>query len=100
MTEHLKLPAELRARIQHEAMLRGKSMEQLAIDVLDERFPPESKEERKQSIQEMFDEWHAEDMAMTEEEMKENEQVLRNIDANRCSPRKLFEKYLKPKDAP
>ena len=97
MTEHLKLPDGLRQRIQLAALRKGTSTEQLALEVLAERFPPETPEEKRQSLQEMLAEWHAEDIAMTEEESAANEEVLRQIDSHRPH-RKLFEKYLSKKD--
>jgi hypothetical protein len=95
MTEHLKLPAELRARIQQEAMLRGKSMEQLAIDVLDERFPPELEKQRREQLRATLAQWREEDLAMSEEESELNAAMMRNIDENRSSYRKLYQNILR-----
>jgi hypothetical protein len=100
MTEHLKLPEELKQRLQQEATRRGTTSEQLAAKVLDAHLPKPMTpltEERLQSLQEMLTEWHAEDLAMTEEESAANEEVLRQIDSHRTH-RKLFQEYLSHKD--
>ena len=95
MTEHLKLPEELKQRLQQEATRRGTTSEQLAEKVLDANLPKPMTEERLQSLQVMLAEWHTEDLAMTEEESAANEEVLRQIDSHRTH-RKLFQEYLSP----
>lgn len=97
MTENLKLPIEISRRLRQEAKRRGTTTELLASQVLDAHLPPPAVDEKLLETLKMLEEWEAEDEALTEEELQENAEVLRRIDLNRCSPRKLFENMLKKK---
>jgi hypothetical protein len=97
MTLQLTLPAELEERLRREAERQQTSPDAIAMKLLDEHLPREflSSAEKAAALRAMLEQWNAEDEAMTEEEMASNAAVLRAIDENRSSDRKLFTDILK-----
>jgi len=91
MTLRLALPPDLETRLKSAASKNGKPVEQYAVQVLEEHVPPAAS---NQTAAQMLLRWAQEDGAMTDVEAAENEAILRAIDADRLSDRKLFERLL------
>ena len=87
MTLQLSLPPNLESRLNSAASVRGKSADQLAVQILDENLPPS---EKNLAAARMLLTWAKEDAAMSDSESAANEAILRAIDEDRLSDRKLF----------
>jgi len=94
MTLQLTLPQELEERLRQEAERRGQGREIVALRLLNEHLPPSSEERRAAAVA-MLDRWAEEDAALSAAEAAENAEVLRALDADRPSHRKLFTEVLK-----
>ncbi len=94
MTLQLTLPSELQERLHQEAERRGQPAEAVALRLLDEHLPPPLDARRAAAIA-MLHQWMEEDAAMSPEEEAANVEVLRALDADRPSYRKLFTDILK-----
>jgi len=86
MTLQLSLPPELERRLRAAASRTGKPVDELAVQVLDAHLPATD----PAGAVEMLLRWANEDAALTDTESAENEALLRAIDADRLSERKLF----------
>jgi hypothetical protein len=94
----LNLPADLEERLKQEARRRGVSPDAAAVQLLDQHLPS-ALDDRRAAAVAMLQRWAEEDEALSPEEAAENEEVLRALDADRPSYRKLFSDLLKD-DAP
>lgn len=92
MTLQISLPAELEDRLRHEAQRQGLTPDAVTLKLLEEHLPAVAAGE---DFAATLQRWQAEDEAMTEEESAANADVLRAIDENRLSDRKLFTDILK-----
>jgi plasmid stability protein len=89
MVLHLNLPAELEQRLRQEADRRGKATESVALGLLDQHLPPQQDLPRATAIA-LLEQWMDEDATLSPEEAATNSEVLRTLDADRPSYRKLF----------
>src|SRR5438128_352683 len=89
MVLQLTLPLELEARLRQEAERRGQPTESVAFRLLDEHLPAPLDERRAAALA-MLQRWMEEDAALSPEERSANEEILRALDADRPSYRKLF----------
>lgn len=96
VTLQLTLPAELECRLRREAQRQGLFPDAVTLKLLDEHLPPV---DRRAALLALLQRWQAEDEAMTEEESAANAEVLRAIDEDRLSDRKLFTAILKDNPA-
>jgi hypothetical protein len=87
MTFKLALPPDLETRLKAAAARNGQPADQYAVHVLDQHLPPA---EPAKAAAQMLLRWADEADALTDAESAENEQILRAIDADRLSDRKLF----------
>jgi hypothetical protein len=96
MTLQLTLPAALEERLCQEAQRQGLSPDAVTLKLLDKHLPSA---DRRAALIAMLQQWNAEDEAMTPEESAANAEVLRAIDEERLSNRKLFTEILKDEPA-
>ncbi len=96
MTLQLTLSRELEERLQQEAERRGQPTEALALRLLEEHLPPPLDARRAAAIA-MLARWQDEDAALSQEEASTKAEVLRALDEDRPSYRKLFTAVLKDK---
>ncbi len=89
MTLQLELPAGLEERLRQEAERCGKPSESVALQLLEEHLPPRLSERQAAAIA-MLHRWMEEDETLSPEDEAANEAVLRAIDEDRPSYRKLF----------
>jgi hypothetical protein len=94
MTLHLNLSPELHERLRQESERRGEAAESLALRILDEHLPPPADARRAAALA-LLQQWMEEDAALTPEEEAANVEVLRCLDEDRPSYRKLFGDILK-----
>ncbi len=94
MTLQLNLPPELQERLLQEAERRREPAEAVALRLLDEHLPPQLDARRAAAIA-MLRQWMEEDAALSPEEAAANAEVLRALDEDRPSYRKLFTDILK-----
>jgi hypothetical protein len=94
MTLHLTLPAPLEERLRQEAERQGLPPDTVTLQLLDQHLPKHL-DDRRSAAAAMLDRWIEEDAALSDEESAENEKVLRMIDEDRPSYRKLFTDILK-----
>ena len=87
MTMQITLTSDLQIRLNSAASLRGKSADQLALEILEDNLPPS---EKNLAAARMLLDWAEEDAAMSDSESAANEAILRAIDEDRLSDRKLF----------
>jgi hypothetical protein len=87
MTLQLSLTPELEKRLTTAASQRGKPAEQYAVQLLDETLPHT---ERNLGAAQMLLAWATEDESISDAESAENEEILRALDEDRLSDRKLF----------
>lgn len=89
MTLQLTLPPELEERLRQEAERLGEPTESVALRVLDQHLPS-ALDARRAAAVDLLHRWMEEDAALTPEEAAENADVLRALDEDRPSYRKLF----------
>jgi hypothetical protein len=89
MTLQLTLPPELEERLRVEAERRGQPSESVALRLLDQHLPPAPDDRRAAAIA-LLHRWMEEDAALSSEEASANADVLRALDEDRPSYRKLF----------
>lgn len=94
MTLQLNLSPELHERLRQEAERRQEAVETVALRLLDEHLPPPLDARRAAAIA-LLRQWMEEDEALTPEEEAANAEVLRALDEDRPSYRKLFTDILK-----
>jgi hypothetical protein len=94
MTLQLSLPPDLEKRLKLAASKKGQQAEEYAVEVLEQNVPPA---QPNFAAAQMLLSWANEIDAMTDEESSENEKILRAIDEDRLSDRKLFTHLLKGK---
>jgi hypothetical protein len=94
MSMQLTLPPQLEERLKQEAARRGIAPDACALQVLEQHLPPPLDERRAAAIA-MLQRWAEEDEALSPEEAAENANVLRLLDEDRPSYRKLFADILK-----
>ena len=96
MTLEVVLPAELENRLHQEAQRQGLSPDEVTLQLLEQYLPAP---DRRAALISMLHQWHTEDEAMTAEEGAVNAAVLRALDEDRLSDRKLFTDVLKDESA-
>jgi hypothetical protein len=94
MTLQLSLSRELEARLRQEAERRGQPTEAIALRLLEEHLPPPLGVQRAAAIA-LLGRWQEEDALLSQEETNTNAEVLRALDEDRPSYRKLFSAVLK-----
>jgi hypothetical protein len=94
MTLQLSLPTELEERLRQEAERRGQPTEAVALRLLDEHLPPPLDARRAAAVA-LLQRWAEEDASLSPEEAAANAEVLRALDEDRPSYRKLFRDILK-----
>jgi hypothetical protein len=92
MPLQLSLPSELEARLEEEARRKGLSPATVTLELLDRHLPAA---DRRAALIALLQQWQVEDQALTEAEAAANRSVLRAIDEDRLSDRKLFTDYAK-----
>lgn len=98
MAMQIVVPLELEERLRQEADRQGQTSDALALKILDQQLPPadpRTVEERRAAVIAMLEQWAEEDESLTDEELASNADLLRAIDEDRLSDRKLFEGILK-----
>jgi uncharacterized protein (DUF1778 family) len=95
MTLKLSLPPELERRLRAAASRKGKRVDQFVVQLLDENLPPT---DTKRTAAQMLLAWAKEVEAMTDAESAEKERILRALDNDRLSDRKLFSHLVKGKN--
>jgi len=88
---NLSLPPALEGRLKAAASRNGQPPDEYAVQLLDQHLPPA---EPNRGAAQMLLGWAKEDEAMTDAESAENEKILRAIDVDRLSDRKLFDHLL------
>ena len=96
MTLQLSLTPELEKRLRAAASQKGKRVDQLVVQLLDENLPPT---DNNRAAAQMLLNWAKEDESLTDAQLAENENILRAIDEDRLSDRKLFAHILKGKNS-
>lgn len=91
MTLQIELPSDLESRLHAESLRQGLSPADVALGILRQSLPLQ---ERTAKAIVMLEQWGREDRALTKEEYDANAEVLRQIDLDRLSDRKLFEDVL------
>lgn len=94
MTLQLTLSRELEDRLRQEAERQRQPTEVVALRLLDEHLPPPPDARRAAAVA-MLARWQQEDAALSQEETAANAEVLRALDEDRPSYRKLFTAVLK-----
>ena len=89
MTLQLTLPPELEERLRQEAERRGQTAEAVVVRLLDQHLPPAGDDRRAAAVA-LLRRWAEEDAALSPEEAAANADVLRALDEDRPSYRKLF----------
>jgi hypothetical protein len=89
MNLELALPAEMEDRLLHEAKRSGLPRETIALRLLDQHLPSPPDGRQAASIA-LLEQWTAEDANLSDEEAAANAKVLRQLDLDRPSNRKLF----------
>jgi hypothetical protein len=95
MTLKLALPPDLETLLKAAASRNGQPADQYAVQLLDQHLPPA---ESNRAAAQMLLRWAEEADALTNAESAENEKILRAIDAQRLSDRKLFSHLLRGKN--
>lgn len=89
MTLQLTLPPELEERLRQEAERRGQPSDVVALHLLDRHLPPPLDARRAAAVA-LLHRWMEEDAALSPAEAAANAEVLRTLDEDRPSYRKLF----------
>ena len=90
---HLRLSPNLEERLKQEANRHGLAPDAYALQTLEQHLPATS--DRQAAALAMLEKWHAEDAAIAPEEAAANEAILRALDEDRFSFRRLFTDVLK-----
>jgi hypothetical protein len=85
MTFLLRLPADLERRLQQEAQRRGLPADQVTLRLLDENLPPT---DQSSAVGALLQSWIDEDDAGEQKET--GDYLVRALDGDRSSDRKLF----------
>jgi hypothetical protein len=93
MTLQLALPPEVEERLRREAERCGQPAESVALRLLEQHLPPP--DDRRAAAVAMLHRWADEDATLPPEEAAANAEVLRALDEDRPSYRKLFADILK-----
>lgn len=93
MNLELTLPPELQTRLHQEAERLGQSDEALALRLLEQNLPP--MDDRRAAAVALLHRWMEEDAALSPEEAATNAALLRALDEDRPSYRKLFTDFVK-----
>ena len=93
MVIHLSLPPNLEERLKQEADRRGLAPDACALQTLEQHLPATL--DRQTAALAMLEKWHTEDAALSPEEAAANKAVLRALDEDRPSFRRLFTDILK-----
>ncbi len=91
MNLELELPPDIEDRLHAEASRTGDAVDRVAIQLLDRSLPDPDKSDRALNL---IAKWMKEDESLSDEEILRHRAVLRAIDDDRPSERKLFEKIL------
>jgi hypothetical protein len=94
MSLELTLPPDLEERLRREAERCGQPTESVALRVLDQHLPRPTDARRAAAVS-ILQDWMEEDANLSPEEARANVEVLRSLDADRPSYRKLFTDLLK-----
>jgi hypothetical protein len=94
MNLQLTVSAELERRLRQEAERQGLTPDAVTLQLLEKHLPP-VEEDRQAALLALLKQWEVEDANLSPEEEAENEAVLRAIDEDRLSDRKLFTDILK-----
>ena len=89
MTMQITLPSPLEERLRQEAERRGQLEEAVALRVLDEHLPP-ALDARRAAAVSLLRGWAKEDESLSPAELAANLEVLKAVDEDRPSNRKLF----------
>src|ERR1051325_8957207 len=89
MTLQITLPPPLEERLRQEAERRGQGQEAVALGVLDRHLPP-ALDARRAAAVSLLKGWAEEDDALSAEDLAANAEVLKAVDEDRPSYRKLF----------
>jgi hypothetical protein len=85
----LNLPSQVEERLKQEANRLGLPAEACVVQLLDQHLPP-ALDERRAAAVAMLHRWAQEDATLPAEELAENAELLRSLDEDRPSFRKLF----------
>lgn len=99
MVLKLLLSPEIEDRLRQESDRRGVSLDAVTIELLDKHLPLDVDERRAAAVA-MLRDWADEDQALSKEALAENAEILRALDQNRCSYRKLFDTIRADEDWP
>jgi len=94
MNLQIELPEALGRRLADEAHKRGSALSNLAVELLEQSLPISTK---AKSTSEMILGWVAQDEMMSDDDITRHRSVLKAIDEDRSSDRKLFAKVLAEK---
>jgi hypothetical protein len=92
MTLIVDLPEDLEKRLQHEAERRGVPVATLTLELLDHHLPSKSS---RQNVIDLLQSWLDEDEQDAQEQRETGEYLIRTLDEDRLSSRKLFPAELK-----
>lgn len=90
MTVNVELPSELEQRLRREATQHGLSVDQYLLRILDEHVPSGNQQKH---VVDLLQSWI--DQGDAEEQKETGEYLIRVLDEDRLSERKLFPKELK-----
>jgi hypothetical protein len=91
MTLNIELSPDLEFRLKSEAARRGEPTDRVAVHLLDEHLP---RAKQRDEAVDILKQWAEEATTMSDEEMASNAAVLRTIDDDRLSDRRLFDAVL------
>ena len=89
MTMQITVPWQLEERLRQEAKRRGQGEEAVALGVLDQHLPP-ALDARRAAAVSLLRGWAKEDELLSAKELAGNVEVLKAVDEDRLSDRKLF----------
>lgn len=90
MTLILHLPQEIEQRLRQEAKQHGLSIDEYTLQLLDRHLPPK---ERQKELMSLLQSWIEEEDS--EEQQETGDYLVRALDEDRLSNRKLFPPELK-----
>ena len=93
MTLTLNLPAELEQRLKIEAQRNGLAAEDFTLQLLEKQLPSQKREDRRKELIALVQSWI--DDPDVEEQKETGEYLIRVLDEDRPSERKLFPPELK-----